>query len=296
MSYAAIMKALALMVAVPLAACGGGQTHAISNSGGKGAGDYDRIMTFVPGSAGAIDKYEVPAAKASALIASLGPDVHRGDEGGTTKAYDFDADGTPDMVAFSEVMFGPSDGWNVFVRKGAALEQAFGISGAWADARDGGPSVAVRFQANVLAPGEARFSATLRYDRATKAWAPELKAYGATKGKLPAAGTALGLTPFTTAGTAVLRSDPVVNDTPRPSDESGVPEEDYEKTMTLRGNVLASYAAGAKGVVVATEGEWKYVAFDPSVAPKETSLHHGMDEGGLGSAWLCGWVKAAEIR
>jgi hypothetical protein len=254
-------------------------------------------MAFVPGMAGSIDKFAIPSERAATLIATLGPDVHRGDEGGKTEAFDFDGDGKADLVQFSEVMFGPSDGWNVFVRQGDQLVQAFGISGAWADARDGGSAVAVRFEANLLGPGEARFSTMLRYDRGSHAWSPALKAYGAVQGKVPTVGeVASKLVPFQTVGAAALRSDPVVDDAPKPQPDDTTGD-DFGKTATLHGNVLATYTATAKGIVLASEGEWRYVAFDPAAAkPTATSLAHGMDMDGVGTSWLCGWVKATEIK
>jgi hypothetical protein len=297
---------------VVLAACwsGGGAGGTISTERGGTPVEYlERWVAFAPEQRQApLASYQVPTAKAVDLI-KLVPEDKRGDAMEevlkTAKAYDFDADGTVDLVAFPEIMFGPSNGFVVYVRDGAKARHILSTSGDWAAAVQTAYAVAVRFEANVLAPGEARFSQTLVYERASKSWRPVIKSYAAVQGKTPEPKL---LTPFVTAGPATLRATPSVDDRPSHRDE------DMDRSAVLRGNALATYAAGARGVVLAEEGEWRYVAFDPATRPGATSLHHGMDHEPeqpseleappvepaanqlTTKTWLCGWVRATEIR
>ena len=106
--------------------------------------------------------------------------------------------------------------------------------------------------------GEARFSTTLRF--AKGAWEPPIKSYQAAQTKVPA--PQLPYASFTTRGAATLRAAPVVDDKPNPSgDDAG--EESSDRSATLRGNVVATYAAGARGTVLASEGTWRYLASIP---------------------------------
>jgi hypothetical protein len=65
----------------------------------------------------------------------------------------------------------------------------------------------------------------------------------------------------------------------------------------LRGNVFVTYPPGARGIVLASEGAWRYVAFDPAVQPREspTAEMAIATDAGPEDAWHCGWVAAAEI-
>lgn len=266
--------------------------------------------------AGALAKLAVPLERAAPLLAKLGPGESTGDTSldgdddpsndPQTTAYDLDRNGSVDLIAIPRVMYGPSNGWVVYAPKHGELELVFSISGDWADARVDGGAVTLRFQANLLGPGEARFSTTLRF--ANGAWDPPIKSYAAAQGKIPKARPPYAR--FATRGPATLRATPAVDDKPRADDEGG---DSYEQTTTLRGNVIATYAAaGARGLVLASEGDWHYVGFDPATPPKATSLSHGMDPEELetdvetyadreapteliAKAWLCGWVRAGEL-
>jgi hypothetical protein len=254
----------------------------------------------------------VPIERAQRLLETLSPDDRSGDsemagddgdDSPRVTAYDLDRNGTVDLVAIPRVMYGPSNGWVVYAANGGELELVFSISGGWADARVEAGAVSLRFEANLLAPGEARFSTMLRF--ANGRWDRPVKSYVAAQGKVPAARPPYAR--FSTKGPATLRATPAIRDEPQ-SDEAS----NYEQTSTLRGNVLAIYAAGARGLVLASQGDWHYVGFDPATRPKETSLSHGMDPEEVAtdvetyadreaptqqvsSAWLCGWVRAAEL-
>lgn len=208
---------------------------------------------------------------------------------GKRRAYDLDGDGTVDLLAVSQVMYGPSQGWVVSTREGTQLEERFAISGGWADEREDAGAVALRFEANILAPGEARYSILLRYDRAAQRWDAPVRAYVAQETTPPA--TRGPYTRFTTPGPATLRATPAVDDSPAKNlDEL---EDGFSHTQMLSGNVVARMPAGARGLVLATRGEWSYVAFDPAVAPVKSSLAHGM--AGEGAGWLCGWTRSSEL-
>jgi hypothetical protein len=319
-----ILAAAALAAAAPaaLTACGGPSS---ARPGGSSSG-LDVGIAFAPQQRGAaaLEALAVPIEKAKALIDAV-PEEERGDFGTSSGdggragggdsdsgdsadhrrplAYDLDRDGNIDLLAFPQVMYGPSAGWVVHAVEHGVPRRLFGISGDWADVRVDKGAVALRFEASILAPGEARFSTTLRF--AKGAWDPPIKSYAAMQGKIPAPHPPYAS--FTTRGPAVLRATPEVNDKPNPS-EPDPADESLEHTTTLRGNVLATYPAGARGTIVASEGAWRYVAFDPATRPTETTLSHGMDEVGdgddgpdtapntlLSRAWLCGWIAAAEI-
>ena len=212
--------------------------------------------------------------------------------------WDFDGDKVDDLAAVGVVMYGPSQGWNVSIRDGTKMTEAFAISGDWADAREQGGLVAMRFEANTLAPGEPRFSVLVRYDRADKKFLPQVRAYVASQTKVPAVGGPFAT--FTTLGPATLRAAPAIDDAPIDPDNYS---DDWNRSATLRGNVVATYAANARGLVLASDGDWRYVAFDFAIRPEQTSLAHGMDTGAgsedqklTSDTWLCGWIKASEIR
>lgn len=308
------MRSLLLAsTAVAAAACGGPSS---ARPGGGSPGGFDLAMICPPsgGDAKALAGLAVPIEQAKALIDTIPederPEPSAEDDGDgdpsndpRLTAYDVDRDGTVDLVAFPQIMYGPSNGWIVFAAAGGKLQRLFAISGDWADVRAAGGTAALRFEANVLGPGEARFSTTLRF--ANGAWEPPIKSYLASQTKVPAPRPPYAS--FTTRGATTLRAAPAVDDKPNPSvDDAG--EEDEYRSATLRGNVVATYAAGARGTVLASEGEWRYVAFEPATRPSETSLSHGMDAiesddeeaerpaNQLRSeAWLCGWIAAAEI-
>lgn len=311
------MRALALAsitASIAAAACGGPSS---ARGGDASASGLDVGMAFAPtkSSAAALAALAVPIERAKALIDTI-PEDERGDTGADPNgdgdpdndprptAYDLDRDGTVDLVAFPQVMYGPSNGWLVHAAAGGKLQRLFAVSGGWADVRVERGAVALRFEARILAPGEPRFSTTLRF--AKRAWDPPIKSYLAQQTKVPAPRPPYAS--FTTRGPARLRTAPAVDDTPNPSGDDAAAEA-IDHTATLRGNVVATYGAGARGTLVASEGAWRYVAFDPATKPKETSLSHGMDtvmESNepeserppnrlLSDAWLCGWIAAAEI-
>jgi hypothetical protein len=272
-------------------------------AGADDGADLQRRVAFAPGGRGDhLGPYDVPLDRAKALLATLGdraPSLEAGAAlGGEPSpapyAYDLDRDGVADLIAIPTVMYGPSQGWDVYLRARDAigrdtLDLAFAISGDFAEARDAGDQVILRFEANTLAPGEARFSTTLRYDRRHHGWSPAVSSYGALQAVIPQA--TAPLIAFTTRGPVSLRAAPSISDEPNPPDAG----DDFERTRTLRGNLLASVPAGAHGVVVGRDrtGGWRYVAFDPASPPDATSLGHGM--GGEGDSWLCGWVLATDL-
>jgi hypothetical protein len=292
LTYTSAMRACLLMLA---AACGGPTTSTIGNQTGATARTDDPLaMVLAPraGNVAALSKYITKSEKAGDPLGGEEPAP-------VNTTYDFDGDKIDDLTSVGEIMYGPSQGWNVSTRTGTKLEPVFGISGDWADAGELGSVIAMRFQANTLAPGEARFSLLVRYDRTKREFLPIVKAYVASQTEVPV--VAPPFTAFTTTGAATLRAMPVVDDTPIDPDKQS--EEEWNRSATLRGNVVATYGANARGLVLASKGEWRYVAFDFATRPDATSLAHGMDAGDGGGehklasdAWLCGWIKATEIR
>jgi hypothetical protein len=304
------MKPQLAFALLTVTGCWSGQAPASDTSAIQGNASpvefLERWVAFAPVSyEDPIASYAAPLAKAEALIQTIPAETREGFDAKEAKAYDIDADGTVDLVAIPQVMFGPSDGFVVYVRDGAKAKHVLSTSGTWHAAVQTPSAVALRFQANILADGEARFSQTITYDRAARAWRPLVKSYAAMQGKTPAP---TRLVAFATRGEATLRATPAIDDKPMRT-------QGMERSTTLRGNAVAKYGAAARGFVLAEEGEWRYVAFDPATRPTATSLGHGMDHEPeqpseleapppeeekpnqlKTKTWLCGWVRAAEIR
>ncbi|MBX3154806.1 MAG: hypothetical protein KF773_02315 [Deltaproteobacteria bacterium] len=286
------MRRHLLVSSLFLAACGGSPAHLANRS--PGGPDPDLGILFAPQSNhGVLAKHLVAAESDPDEKREDGEPAEPGDD--KRRAYDLDGDGVVDLKLVSRVMYGPSQGWEVSIRRGKEYAQVFATSGGWGDERDDGSHVLLRYATSILAPGEAEFSTLLRYDRATKSWGAPVKAYMAQQTKAPAIKAPYA--PFTTAVVAELRATPEVDDAPAKNPDD-LEDGGFSTTATLRGNLLATYNAGARGLVLAAQGEWRYVAFDPATPPKESSLAHGMnhvEEGHPSDAWQVGWVKASEV-
>jgi len=225
------------------------------------------------------------------LLATV-PEDRRGDgpPDGRMEAYDFDADGVPDLVTFSQVMYGPSNGLLAWVRDGATLRFAFGISGEWKELHTDAAGVTLRFEANVLEAGEARFSTVLRYDRRAHRWLGTVKSYQALQGRQPAAGSRPRQA--VTVGPATLRITPLASATaPAPPPGS----DGYDVSTLLEGNAVAQLPEGSRGLVLGASGAFRFVAFSPLIAATQTSLTHGMNQAVTGT-WLCGWVEQQALK
>ena len=224
------------------------------------------------------------------LLATV-PEDRRGDgpPEGKTRAYDLDADGRPDLVTFSQVMYGPSQGQIVYVRDGDELKEAFAVSGDWKDLRADARGVTLRFEANILAEGEARFALTLHYDRRAQRWQPLLRTYHAVQGKVPRAAKSVEVVEL--PAVALLRTTPERE--PKPAKPAADP---FDVTRVLEGNVAARLPAGAKGLVLARSGSFRFFVLAPASAPSESALGHGMNRlAAEGEAppptWQCGWIE-----
>jgi hypothetical protein len=276
-----------------LVACGPAATSTLANRGATGpTPDLGIVLAPQNGTLKVFEAYRTKATKAGEPLGGEGPPP-------MNTAYDFDRDGVDDLTSTGQVMYGPSQGWVVELRDGTKLAEAFAMSGEWADASEIGDEIAIRFQSYTLAPGEARYSVLVRYDRKARAFRPLVKAYVASQTTVPVVRGPFAT--FHTSGAATLRATPAIDDTPAPSSDES--EDSWNRTTTLRGNVVATYQANARGLVLAADGEWRYVAFDFATRPEQTSLGHGQDVTGghepnklTSDAWLCGWIRASEIQ
>jgi hypothetical protein len=157
--------------------------------------------------------------------------------------------------------------------------------GFWADVRVGRGAVTLRFQEVSPVGGNPVYSTTLHF--ANRAWAKPIRSQVAMQGKIPAVQPPYGR--FTTRERAKLRAAPAIDDT------SEVPD-GFDHTATMGGNVLAVYGAGARGLLLAREGAFRYVAFDAPIRPLETSpMDDGTNIDPSQYHARCGWISEGEL-
>jgi hypothetical protein len=184
---------------------------------------------------------------------------------------DLDGDARADL-AFSEgVFFGPSVGFTVFVRRGTRFEQVVNAPGNFSSHAVLDHLVILRFSWDILDPVEPQVTDTLVFDTKTKEWRL-WHTYVASSTDVPKAyGTPR---PFRFAAEAPLRAQATVDDTVVPEDADYEMQEKYGGMV--RGNVVAEYIAGAKGMILAEKPGWLFVAMID--APASSKLQHGYDQ------------------
>jgi hypothetical protein len=302
---------LRLVAAIALTACG--HPHApttIGNSAGAPPADATVFALLPPhGDDKALAAMEIkvaPAEAALALAAVPADNRTNIEDGELPHYYDLDGDGRFDLFLYPQVYFGPSSGHMVFIRDGRGLRQAFGVPGDWTIVKDGG-QVLLSFNVMIIDESfESAFTHALRFR--DHAWTILPSTFRAIRGTAPAAASMARA--FTLAAATTLRAAPAIDDTPPPPAEG-----DYQSPRTtLRGNALADYAPGARGVALAEQGDWLFVGFDPKTRPKTTSMQHGMAETDVAMpddfdspaykaaqaslrspVWLVGWVPKAGV-
>ncbi len=275
------------------------------------AAGLDLAVAFAPkpgdmASLQAFNALEVPLKSVSAMIRAAGYDekavishMH------ATVAYDLDRDGKPDLLQIPQVRFGGRIDWVIGIPEGGKLRELFTCAGNWADIQIERGAATLRFHGTMKLDGEPLILWTLYFANGT--WAPPIKTYAAAQGKVPAVRPPYGS--FEARARVTLRATPVVDDAPAPapaaptaasataSADPNRPGWPDPPTTMLRGNVFAAFPAGARGILLASEGPWRYVAFEPSTRPIEAALTEsvGSPDAGPQDAWHCGWVAAAEL-
>ena len=200
---------------------------------------------------------------------------------GAALAYDLDGDGTADLVMFPHQMFGAYQGrYQIDIRTDDRLTKAFPIDGKLVDERDDGDGITLRFE-TAFAENDPVLSFTLRFT--VKQWLAPIAVYRAQQTALPRA--LAPLVAFASAAPLALRAAPVIDDQPLAADL------DYEErtTAVIAGNVLARFDGHARGYVVATSGEWSFVAIDPATPPSAIRMRHAHATEEL-RPWLLGWM------
>lgn len=304
---------LRLATVFAIAACGHPRSPGpIGNAAGGGASSATAWALLPPkGDGKVLDALEIKVSpdEAALALAAVSEDVRTNiDEGATPHYYDLDGDGRFDLYLYPQVFFGPSSGFIVFIRDAAGLRLAFGDPGEWTIAKDA-EHVLLSFDVMIIDESfESAYAHALEYRLAEHRWSVLPSTFRALGEQAPpAASMAKGVT---LAAATTLRAAPVVDDTPLvASDDGGDPPR-----TRLRGNALADYAPGARGVALAEQGDWLYVGFDPAVRPAATSMQHGMADTDVelpedsespaykaaqqslrSPVWLLGWVPKSAV-
>jgi hypothetical protein len=263
------------------------------------AAGLDLATAFAPGPGdlSALEGLRVPIKRASALIRAAGFDEQaRVNEFQVAVGYDVDRDGKVDLVQIPQARAMQRVDWLIAVPEGGKLRELFTVTGNWDDIRVGRGTATLRFRATMTLGEEPRISWTLH--RANGAWAPPIKSYMAVQTKIPR--LQLPFRSFEARARATLRAAPAVDDSREPApaapNDQARPGWPDEPTAMLRGNAFATYAAGARGLVLASEGAWRYVALEPAARRLELPFEPvGAQDASPDGAWFCGWVAANEL-
>jgi hypothetical protein len=188
---------------------------------------------------------------------------------GTVRWIDVDDDGVADLALVDEVVYGPSEGFNVFVRHNTEFQQVFLAAGRFVQFGQLQDRVKLRFLLEVLGPEDTRAQVALVLDRKTHRWTHPPASCAALQTQMPK---------LRAEGSVELRSGdalrfaPAVDNSRAPSPPDG---EKWTRTPTLRGNVVVELGATAKATVLGRAGTWLYVSVPQSRAIRRTSLHQG---------------------
>lgn len=185
---------------------------------------------------------------------------------GKAHFWDFDKNGMPEIIAIPAIYFGPSEGFRFYAKSKNTWKLLINNSGVVHHFEKKGQNIFIYFVMGVIDPSECDVFYTIHLNL-SKQESVCYKAYFSTNTQIPA--KLQEPATFALTQIAALRTQPKVDDEPD--------KQDAENTKTLRGNVVAVFPSGAKYWVLATEGEWSFVAFLPQTLPTETSLRHGMD-------------------
>jgi hypothetical protein len=304
---------LRLTAVLAIAACGHPRApSSIGNVAGGGPSGAIAWALLPHGDGKALDALEInPTAADAALALAAVPEDSRSntEEGASPHYYDVDGDGRFDLFLYPQVYFGPSSGFEVYIRDAAGLRLAFGVPGDWTAVKDA-EHLLLSYDVMIIDDStESSYTHALEYRLADHAWTVLPSTFRAASGKPPAAASMAKH--FTLSTATSLRSAPSVDDAPPPPSEDG----GETPSTTLRGNALADYPAGARGLALAEQGEWIYVGFDPATRPTATSMQHGMADTDVelpddidspaykaaqhslrSPAWLLGWVAKSAVK
>ncbi|WP_045114116.1 hypothetical protein [Microscilla marina] len=217
---------------------------------------------------------------------------------------DFDQDKTVDLVLIFNTYFGPTPGYYFYFNHKGKFEYVYDNAGQFVLIRHKRKQTFLQHAIFIIDEQETQISQTFVYNHTAQSYVASPKLYYASQSKLP---KKIALKPSLVTLTKVsqARYSPQVDDTPAKKIKEGEYNQ-YKATKTLWGNVVAKYAKGAKGYVLATQSGWAFVAFLPDSKLIKTSLRHGMDEGydqknnqttpPKISPYICGWIPQNSFR
>jgi hypothetical protein len=208
---------------------------------------------------------------------------------------DFNKDGIVDMWVLQEIMFGPSLGHYIFIRKNDVPVKIISGSGGFVKLKklpDGKTVLTYSFIR--IEDSESLITTHFVFNPVTKQ-TEAFKLYHNAATVLPPL-TQPFKTFTATASLNSLRFSPTVIARLKDEDTTYHP---------ARGNLVAEWKKDAKGYVLATRQNWAFVAFLPDTLHlKNSYLGHGMDSVPNqdythyypNQAYLCGWIYRKNIQ
>jgi len=202
---------------------------------------------------------------------------------------DFDQNQTPDLVCIPQVHFGPSIGYEVFALKGKSWQSIFDYSGSFEGFEKSDSQIIIRYLVTIIEPSETEILLSVVLEKKESKWVLKhyLKQYYASQTQKPAK-FLTEFTPFSTKASTILRTHPHIKDKGSSGHSVMI---SAEQTKTIVGNQVAIMNSGSKGLVLAKEKGWSFVAFVPNTKVSKTSLEHGMDMDSKEKPYLCGWIQ-----
>jgi hypothetical protein len=287
----------------------------IAACGGASRGD-DLVIGDAPIDRAAWPRFTIPPARSrsvtrAVLARGIAPshDTRRAvarfwfqDGGGEPTFVDVDRDQRVDLVLIPHAYFGLSDGYQILLRERDRFVRTIDAAGKFVDVVDRIDMVVLRYELEATLPGEARVIQSFAYRRARHGWTMGPAIYVAIQTVLPPIDRPIGRVETTTD--TQLRTDPqIVDDTPAYTHDiaslgidgfESADDPDVDRSATLGGNIVAHYAAGARGFALAMRDGWYFVAFEPAFRPRQTSLVHGAER--APPPWYVGWVHGAALE
>jgi hypothetical protein len=218
---------------------------------------------------------------------------------GAVHWLDADRDGVVDL-ALVDAFYDASPGYLVLVREDRRFRRAWSAPGRFIGFEPSGDHVVLRFEVAVVSGGDPRVIRTLDRDPTTRAWHLGPASYLAVQGVVP---------PIESCGPIEITTETALRLAPRLDDASLAKRrgefEGFDETATLRGDVVADYPAGARGVALAERGEWLFVALAAEPVPVATSLRHDLFARSSGNGdvsmppphtFYCGWVPRRAVH
>jgi hypothetical protein len=205
---------------------------------------------------------------------------------------DFDKNQTPDMICIPQVHFGPSIGYELFVKKNNHWQSVFDYSGSFEALEQTENLVVIRYLVTIIEPTETEILLNVILEKKGNQWVLKdfLKQYYASQTQKPSKFLD-NFEPFATKSNTILRTHPTVRDTGMAGHSAMM---SAEMTKTLVGNQVGVFPKGSKALIMAKEKGWAFVAFLPNSKSLKNSLEHGIDRESKMKPYYCGWIQLKE--